>query len=56
MNQIYSPRGLRRGLMLAGLSVGIWMAWAIGYSQGVDVNNSRMPLISIDEHASKEKR
>lgn len=55
MNQIYSPRGMRRGLSFSCLAICIWMAWAFGYSQGVEMNNTRMQLIEVNEHVAKEK-
>jgi len=30
----YSPRGVRRGLVLAMLTVALWLSWAVGYVQG----------------------
>ena len=49
MNKIYSSRGARRGLLIAALTAGIWLAWAIGYSQGVEINQPQMPLVSINQ-------
>ena len=47
MDKIYSSRGVRRGLLIAVVTAGIWMAWAIGYSQGVEAHFPQMPLISV---------
>lgn len=33
MNRWYSPRGARRGLLLAGLLAACWLCWAVGYTQ-----------------------
>lgn len=30
----YSPRGARRGFLLAMLTVMMWLCWALGYIQG----------------------
>lgn len=30
----YSPRGARRGLLLAGITAALWLGWALGYTQG----------------------
>jgi len=49
MNQIYSPRGARRGLLIAVVTAGIWMAWAMGYTQGVETIHPQMPLISVNQ-------
>lgn len=49
MNKIYSSRGARRGLLIAVLTTGIWMAWAIGYSQGVETTHPQMPLVSVNQ-------
>jgi hypothetical protein len=29
----FSPRGARRGFMLASIALALWCAWAIGYQQ-----------------------
>ncbi len=55
MKKIYSSRGASRGLLIAVVTAGIWMAWAIGYSQCVDANVPRMSLNSIDDPITKEK-
>lgn len=34
MRHWYSPRGARRGLLLAGVTAALWACWAVGYSQG----------------------
>lgn len=34
MYRWYSPRGARRGLLLAAVAAAIWIGWAVGYSQG----------------------
>jgi hypothetical protein len=49
MNKIYSSRGARRGLLIAAVTAGLWMAWAVGYSQGVEVTSFQMPLISVNQ-------
>jgi len=36
----FSPRGARRGLLLAGVGAALWLVWAAGYLQG-----SRTPEI-----------
>ena len=33
MNKIYSSRGARRGLLIAAVTAGAWLAWAIGYGR-----------------------
>ncbi len=35
MRRWYSPRGARRGLILAGFTAVLWFVWAIGYAQGI---------------------
>lgn len=35
MHRWYSPRGARRGLILAGVTAALWIVWAVGYTQGV---------------------
>jgi len=49
MNKIYSSRGARRGLLIAAVTAGVWVAWAIGYSQGVEDHFPQMPLISVNQ-------
>ena len=49
MNKIYSSRGARRGLLIAAVTAGLWMAWAVGYSQGVEVHSTQMSIISINK-------
>ena len=49
MNKIYSSRGARRGLLIAAITAGVWMAWAIGYSQGIEARFPQMPLIAINQ-------
>jgi hypothetical protein len=49
MNKIYSSRGARRGTLIAAVTAGIWMAWAMGYSQGVESIHPQMPLISVNQ-------
>jgi hypothetical protein len=34
MGRWYSPRGARRGLILAGITAALWIVWAVGYTQG----------------------
>jgi len=34
MGRWYSPRGARRGLILAGVTAVLWIVWAVGYTQG----------------------
>jgi hypothetical protein len=34
MRRWYSPRGARRGLILAGVTAVLWIVWAVGYTQG----------------------
>ncbi len=34
MRRWYSPRGARRGLILAGVTAALWIVWAVGYTQG----------------------
>jgi hypothetical protein len=34
MRHWYSPRGARRGLLVAGLAAALWICWAVAYSQG----------------------
>jgi hypothetical protein len=49
MNKIYSSRGARRGLLIAAVTAGVWMAWAIGYSQGIEARFPQMPLIAVNQ-------
>ena len=35
MRRWYSPRGARRGLILAGVTAAVWIVWAEGYRQGI---------------------
>jgi len=49
MNKIYSSRGARRGLLIAAVTAGVWVAWAIGYSQSVEDHFPQMPLISVNQ-------
>ena len=48
MNKIYSSRGARRGTLIAAVTAGIWLAWAIGYTQGFETTHPQMPLISFN--------
>ena len=34
MKRWFSPRGARRGLLLAGITAALWMSWAAGYVHG----------------------
>ena len=34
MHRWYSPRGARRGLLLASVTALLWIVWAAGYTQG----------------------
>ncbi len=34
MKPWYSPRGARRGLLLAGIAAALWASWAAGYVYG----------------------
>jgi hypothetical protein len=49
MDKIYSSRGAHRGALIAVVTAGIWLAWAIGYSQGVEVHSPQMSLISVNQ-------
>jgi hypothetical protein len=49
MNKIYSSRGARRGALIAVVTAVIWMAWAVGYSQGVEDHFPQLPLISVNQ-------
>lgn len=49
MNKIYSSRGARRGVLIAVVTAGIWLGWAIGYTQGVETTYPQMPLISSNQ-------
>lgn len=49
MNKIYSSRGARRGLLIAAVTAGVCMAWAIGYSQGIEARFPQMPLIAFNQ-------
>ena len=35
MKQWYSPRGARRGLVLAMLAAAFWGGWAVAYTQSI---------------------
>lgn len=32
MRRWYSPRGAKRGLILAGVTAALWIVWAVGYT------------------------
>lgn len=49
MNKPYLSPSARRGLLIAVVTAGMWVAWAFGYSQGMDVKHPQMPLISINK-------
>lgn len=49
MNKIYSSRGARRGLLIAAVTMSVWAAWAIGYSQDVEDHFPQMLLISVNQ-------
>lgn len=49
MNKIYSSRGARRGLLIAAVTAGAWLAWAIGYTQAFKTTNPQIPLISVNQ-------
>lgn len=49
MNKIYSSRGACRGALIAVVTTGIWLAWAVGYSKGVEDHFPQMPLISVNQ-------
>lgn len=49
MSRYFSSRGARRGLLIAVVTAGVWTAWAIGYSQGVETHFPQMSLISINQ-------
>lgn len=49
MNKIYSSRGARRGLLIAAVTMSVWVAWAIGYSQGVETHFPQMSLITVNQ-------
>lgn len=49
MSRYFSIRGARRGALIAFVTAGIWIAWAVGYSQGMDVHSPQMSLISISQ-------
>ncbi len=34
MKRWYSPRGAKRGLLLAGLATLLWLSWAAGFALG----------------------
>lgn len=34
MKRWYSPRGAKRGLLLAGLAALLWLSWAAGFTLG----------------------
>lgn len=34
MKRWYSPRGAKRGLLLAGLTALLWLSWAAGFTLG----------------------
>ena len=34
MRRWYSPRGARRGLLIAGIAAVLWLSWAAGYVHG----------------------
>jgi hypothetical protein len=55
----YSPRGVRRGLVLAMLTAAFWISWAVGYAQGcIEVSmhadtatRNRMILVDMNRPA-----
>jgi hypothetical protein len=49
MHKIYSPKGARRGILIAVITAGIWSAWAIGFSQGIESPQQKISLISINK-------
>lgn len=34
MRTWYSPRGARRGMLLAVVAAAVWLGWAVGFVQG----------------------
>jgi hypothetical protein len=45
----FSSRGAYRGISLAIAAICFWMAWAIGYSQGIDTTRPQMTLVLIEK-------
>jgi len=43
MRRWYSPRGARRGVLIATLAAALWTSWAMGYIQGASRNGSDVP-------------
>ena len=49
IKNIYSSRGAKRGMFLAGLGVGFWLIWAVGYIQG---KHDQVPIYFISSPAN----
>lgn len=43
MHTWYSPRGTSRGLLLAFVVASVWLAWSLGYSQGLRRESAKPP-------------
>lgn len=44
MSRWYSPRGARRGLLLAVVTIMLWITWAVLYTRGLpDTAPAAMP-------------
>ena len=37
MKRVYSPRGARRGFLLAAIFMAGWCGWALGYTQSAQL-------------------
>jgi len=47
MSRWYSPRGARRGLLLAVVTIILWITWAVLYTQGLsDVAPAVVPPVA----------
>lgn len=44
MKRVYSPRGARRGLLLAAIFMAGWCGWALGYTQSAQLSASMLIL------------
>lgn len=55
MNRLYSPCGLKRGLVAAGVFILVWLGWVAGYTSAqlgdlsVDsLTTQRHPSVSLE--------
>ena len=56
MKRWYSPRGARRGILLATLAAAIWAGWALAYTRNAAIERSaNLPIKTPSNHSTSKQ-